>query len=481
MAINPTTPGVYINEVNAFPNSIIGVATAIPAFIGYTEKTEYNNKSLINQPTKLSSLQEYKSIFGDAPTTTFSIEDEAAATKNSFVVDGKNYSLKIEEGYYILYNQLQLFFANGGTECYIVSVGDYSQPIQEKDLVAGINSAKNEEDITLLVCPEAVLLSDIDNFGKVAQEMLLQSGTTKNRFSIIDVYNGDQAIDGVIESFRNSLNNMYLDYGAAYYPFINTNVVMPDQLSYTQITNEDKLGELISTQAGTTPLENLKNQMEEADINSYLLENSKVYKVIANAMSKKLSTQPLSGSMAGIYTATDNSNGVWKAPANVGVSDATDVTVNINDAEQAELNVDASTGKSINAIRKFNGQGILVWGARTLAGNNQDWRYISTRRLVTYVEQSLKQGLESLVFTPNTASTWQTAKTMCDSFLTQLWQQGAFVGAKASDAFFVSVGLGSTMTGEDILNGIMNISIGISPVRPAEFIIIEIQQHMQKS
>lgn len=481
MAINPTTPGVYINEVNAFPNSIVGVATAIPAFIGFTEKTEFNNKSALLQPTKISSLQEYESIFGGAPTTTFSIVDEPTPTKNSFVVDGKNYSLKIEGGNYLLYNQLQLFFANGGNVCYIVSIGNYEQPILENDFVKGINCLSNTSDVTLLVCPEAVLLDDVNNYAKVAQEMLLHCNTAQNCFSILDVYSGDQALDsGIVESYRNALGNAYLKYGASYYPYLNTTIAMPDQLCYTQITNEDKLAELLNTQIGSTPLEKLKEQMDEANINQYLLVYSKVYYTISNAMSKQIGTQPSSGIMAGIYTATDNSNGVWRAPANVGVEYATDVTVNINDDEQAGLNVDVTTGKSINAIRKFTGRGIVVWGAKTLDGNSYDWRYIPVRRLITYVEQSIKLATDVFVFAPNTPHTWASVKSMCESFLTQLWQQGAFAGAKASDAFSVDVGEGTTMTSIDVLNGLMIISIAIAPSHPAEFIIITIQHQMQR-
>ena len=148
---------------------------------------------------------------------------------------------------------------------------------------------------------------------------------------------------------------------------------------------------------------------------------------------------------------------------------------------QANLNVDAVSGKSVNAIRFFNGNGILVWGARTLDGNSLDWRYINVRRTVTMIEQSVKLATRAYVFSPNDANTWASVKSMIGNFLTGVWAQGALQGAKPGDAFSVNVGLGATMTGLDILEGIMRISIKLAVVRPAEFIHIEVEQQMPKS
>jgi len=123
----------------------------------------------------------------------------------------------------------------------------------------------------------------------------------------------------------------------------------------------------------------------------------------------------------------------------------------------------------------------LVWGARTLDGNSQDWRYIPVRRTVIYIEQSIKNLLEPYVFSANTQATWTAVKAMAENFLTGLWRDGGLAGATAQDAFFVQVGLGSTMTNEDILNGFMNMTIGVAITRPAEFIILTFQQQMQAS
>ncbi len=156
-------------------------------------------------------------------------------------------------------------------------------------------------------------------------------------------------------------------------------------------------------------------------------------------------------------------------------------TLKISDKEQELLNVDATSGKSINAIRYFTGKGILVWGARTLAGNDNEWRYIPVRRFYNMVEESVKKSSSWVVFEPNDANTWTKVKSMIDNYLTLLWKQGALAGSKPEDAFFVKVGLGATMTSLDILEGRMNIVIGMAPVRPAEFVIFKVSHKMQKA
>jgi phage tail sheath protein FI len=204
-----------------------------------------------------------------------------------------------------------------------------------------------------------------------------------------------------------------------------------------------------------------------------------------NSISAQLSAYSVqlnpSGAMAGIYARVDNERGVWKAPANVGVRNITGPSINVTNSEQDDLNVDATSGKSINVIRSFTGRGTLVWGARTLAGNDNEWRYINVRRLFNYVEESVQEATEFVVFEPNTANTWQRLKGMIESFLTSLWREGALAGATSKDAFFVNVGLGVTMTAQDILEGRLIVEVGMAAVRPAEFIILQFEHKLQES
>jgi phage tail sheath protein FI len=192
-------------------------------------------------------------------------------------------------------------------------------------------------------------------------------------------------------------------------------------------------------------------------------------------------TLPPSGTMAGIYAAVDNDRGVWKAPANVSVANISGPSFMITEAQQGGLNVDPGSGKSINAIRTFVGRGTLVWGARTLEGNSNEWRYVPVRRLFIMAEESCKKASEFVVFEPNDKNTWIRVKGMITNFLTDLLKQGALAGTKPEQAFFVQVGLGETMTAQDILEGRLIVTIGMAAVRPAEFIILQFTHKLQES
>ena len=139
------------------------------------------------------------------------------------------------------------------------------------------------------------------------------------------------------------------------------------------------------------------------------------------------------------------------------------------------------TGKSINAIRTFAERGTRVWGARTLDGNSPDWRYINVRRTLLMLEESIKLAAKTYVFENNNANTWFSMKSMISNFLTGIWKRGGLAGASPGVAFAVCIGLGETMTPEDILDGILRVTVLVAMTRPAEFIEITFQQQMQKS
>ncbi|MGL5892344.1 MAG: phage tail sheath family protein, partial [Bacteroidia bacterium] len=185
--------------------------------------------------------------------------------------------------------------------------------------------------------------------------------------------------------------------------------------------------------------------------------------------------------MAAVYASTDRDRGVWKAPANVSLSNIIQPTVLLNDADQGGLNVDPASGKSINVIRQFSGKGNLVWGARTLAGNDNEWRYVNVRRLFNFAEESIKKATESVVFDPNDRNTWNRMRALISNFLTNLWRDGGLVGATPEQAFFVRVGLGETMTEDDILNGRLIVAVGLAASRPAEFIELRFSHLVQQS
>jgi phage tail sheath protein FI len=211
-----------------------------------------------------------------------------------------------------------------------------------------------------------------------------------------------------------------------------------------------------------------------------LFEKHPVFADVLAQVIRTMVLQPPSGAVAGVYAAVDRMRGVWKAPANVSLADISGVAVKINDQLQEELNV-SSTGKSVNAVRTFTGKGSLIWGARTLAGNDNEWRYVPVRRFFNMAEESIKKSTEAFVFEPNDRNTWVRTRAMIENFLTVQWRQGALAGAVPAQAFFVKVGLGETMTAQDILEGRMIVEVGMAVVRPAEFIVLRFAHKMQTS
>jgi len=182
-----------------------------------------------------------------------------------------------------------------------------------------------------------------------------------------------------------------------------------------------------------------------------------------------------SGTMAGVYALTDVNRGVWKAPAGITapLAGVQQLSYVMNDQENGQLNP-----LGINALRTFPIYDNISWGARTLAAANvadDDWKYISVRRLTLYLEQSLIQGLQWVVFEPNDAALWAQIRLSVNAFLHPLYLQGAFVGATPSQAYQVICDE-STTTPEDMDNGIVNVLILFAPVRPAEFVVISLQQ-----
>ncbi|MEG0339650.1 MAG: phage tail sheath C-terminal domain-containing protein, partial [Oscillospiraceae bacterium] len=177
---------------------------------------------------------------------------------------------------------------------------------------------------------------------------------------------------------------------------------------------------------------------------------------------------PPSGAMAGIYSRTDITRGVHKAPANEGVV-CTGLSINYNTGEQDLLNP-----IGVNLIRAIPGQGIRVWGART-ASNNASFKYVNIRRLFIYIEQSIRTSTNWVVFEPNNAALWSRVQMTISGFLESAYRVGMLNGETPAQAFFVNVGT-STMSRDDIMNGRLICEIGIAPSRPAEFVIFRVSQ-----
>ncbi len=554
------TPGVYVEEISKFPPSVAQVETAIPAFVGYTEK---GGSSSDPQPVRITSMLEYESIFGGAKKEKVELVDTEAGL-----------TLKQPDVKFLMYYSMQMFFANGGGPCYVVSVGNYADvtAISKAELKKGLDTLEREDEPTLLLFPDAVKLSTEADFYAIYQDALTQANELKDRFVIMDTYKGNSADETTIGSdtlntighFRSTIAGD--KYGAAYFPHLSTvlNYAFDDETAMDHagfggvgvysaevaslatikanvdtaiaaivdinsptaaeykavrtilkkaITVVKKVNKTADTIIDFSDLQSATDNLESADLSTdnpsaeveavrvdistnavdlkgdydalilkdLKLTNAELYNKIYALIKAIPVVLPPSATMAGVYAKTDSSVGVWKAPANVGLNYVIEPTEKISKEDQAGLNVDSVSGKSINAIRKFRGKGTLVWGARTLDGNSNEWRYVPVRRFFNMVEESVKKAAEQFVFESNDSNTWIRIKGMIDNFLNLQWRAGALAGSTPEEAYYVSVGLNETMSAQDILEGRMNIEIGMAAVRPAEFIVLKFSHKLQES
>lgn len=480
------TPGVYVEEISKFPPSVAGVATAIPAFIGYTESQPNNGI----KPVKISSLLDFENKFGKRPSY---------ANKDC-----------------VLYDSMRLFYDNGGGECYVVSVGKHEDSKSKDNYQTAINSLEKVDEVTLVLFPDAAKLFTVSELGDIQKSALAHCAKMGDRFAILDISlkkeetededNQEEVLSSekLCEQFRNNIGTNNLSYGAAYYPYVitsyskditydevagvlpNLNQSLKKKIYLEAAKNLDKYKDIFAVTGDLTEKQEKAIDQAEKEIEAdrlfkinEIIAKSKEYQEKAAEMEAKMNILPPSGAIAGIICATDRTKGVWQAPANVSLAGVRSLSEDLTDDDQANMNI-TSNGKSINAIRKFTGKGLLVWGARTLDGNSNEWKYIPVRRLFNYIEESVQKSTSWAVFQPNDANTWVKIQCQIENFLTSLWRDGALAGSTPDKAFYVKVGLNETMTSDDILNGNLIVEIGLAAVRPAEFIVLKFSHKVQE-
>lgn len=478
------TPGVYVEEISKFPPSVAQVETAIPAFIGYTQKAEEEAvDDLLGTAVRVTSMRQYEFLFGGPPTQAINVTLIDTLQRDGSTLTTPRTAALGSSSPYKMYHSMQVYFANGGGPCYIISVGNYGDTValnrmdatESASNTGGLTIAKKVDEITLYAFPDAAVLTPADYYS-LYESSLNECARLQDRFTIVDVKMNNTLAPSqasphlpVTHLQNNAGLGDNLKYGAAYYPWLRS------ILAYNFGIDYNKVDVTFSNPAGT--LDGVTWADSEADpIVNDLFVNS-----LKSTIGRLKIDLPPSPFIAGIYARVDSTRGVWKAPANVSVSAIVKPLVKISDEDQMNYNVDPTSGRSVNAIRSFTGKGTLVWGARTLAGNDNEWRYVSVRRFFNMAEESIKKASAQFVFEPNDANTWVKVRAMIENFLTLQWRAGALAGAKPEQAFFVSVGLGVTMTAQDILEGRMIVEIGMAVVRPAEFIILRFSHKMQES
>lgn len=488
MPITTTYPGVYIEELPSQVRTITGVATSIAAFIGWAPQGS------TTAPTLVLSWSDFNRQFGG--------------------LDSRSYL-----GY-----SVSQFFQNGGQQAYIVRVAASDSHTASVTLGSLTISANSPGDwansysigikqpsggtgrfrVQLLYTPtasatptviesfESLSLTTPDSLGRYVVDVINNqsnyltasvSGTTEPTTGTSALAGGKP---GTLLAPSTSTST-----GGAFETAVGTAVSLLDQVDLFNLL-------CVPGEITTTTLSTLEQYCEgrmafliadsDPGITDYTkLENgsglsgtnSAFYFPWVNAPDplslNAIRPYPPCGFVAGIYASTDASRGVWKAPAGTetALTGVSGVTLTLTDAQNGVLNPVA-----VNCLRTFNIYGTVVWGARTTQGADEagsQWKYVPVRRLALYLEASLQRALKWVVFEPNDDPLWAQIRLNVGAFLQTLFRQGAFQGTTPQQAYFVKCD-GETTTSTDQDNGVVNIVVGFAPLKPAEFVIIQIQQ-----
>jgi uncharacterized protein len=295
----------------------------------------------------------------------------------------------------------------------VTGVADDPAAVALSHYQAGLNALRDIEDVNILVIPDAAASADAIS---IQQAMIVHCLNKKDRFAVLDSRLGaPPSGPGSVDEHRDSVQ-ADRGFAALYYPWL---------------TIRDP------TSTGPIP---------------------------------RTMFVPPSGAIAGVYARIDNERGVHKAPANTDVRGVLGLERILSDAQQGPLNL-----AGVDVLRIFPGTAqVIVWGARTTGDPDiTDWIYVNVRRLMIYIEQSIEEGIRWAVFEPNGTPLWQKLKRTLNEFLTRVWQSGALFGVTADKAFYVRIDEGLNPPATRAL-GILNIEIGVAPVRPAEFIVVRI-------
>ena len=513
MPVTTTYPGLYIQELPSNSHTITASPTSVTVFVGYTHpfKTDPANWGVA---TEIFSFTDYQRLFGGLYTSGV-IESHVAYAVNQFFLNGgaDAFVVALPPSYYdasgnnqglvmpptltvgpvtftglepvdltpmtVTINNLKTTYAANDTADVTISYGSRAETYRkvslnsaDPDFIETVIGSLLGDGSSQLVLATTSAASGFVSIGQAALTYSPVPDPSWSAFNSIDfaqVFQADSSLDKL------AVFNLLLIPGVA------DNGIWSEALSFC----ERKLAFVImdppaqdSADGGGSA--NLPLIGDDVDLLVPKSTNGALY------FPYILSTDPLtgnelqlppSGSVAGIYSTIDASRGVWKAPA--GLEAAIDNTTGVVDTGRMTDNRQGTLNpKGVNCLRDFTGTGTVVFGARTLVTANpafQQWRYVPVRRMALFLEQTLRANLTWVVFEPNDTPLWVAIRTSIESFMLSLFHQGAFQGNTPSVAFQVLCD-SSTTTQDDIDNGIVNIVVAFAPLKPAEFVVIQIAQ-----
>ena len=497
---NYLSPGVYVEEVEAGSRPIEGVGTAVAAFVGLAARGP------ANAPTLITNWAQFVNTFGD------------------FI-----------EGSYLAH-AVYGYFLNGGGACYVVRIGGDAPQTAARAELASRNDAKlsgyrvialepglggNQVtvEVTEATTPaeDTFKLSvsapgrDSETFDNVSTKRGKNNVVTvvkeQSKLITIEEIGSAGALERIPAPGKTSLSGAdgakpirlnaddYVGNSADRTGFGGleaidpvTMLAVPDLMAVYQQGTIDLDGVQAVQAAMIAHCELMGDRVAILDappgLNAQQVREWRVDKVgydskyaslywpwvkVQDPLNGNGLHVPPSGHMAGIWARNDDTRGVHKAPANEVIRGALGLELQITKGEHDQLNP-----AGINCIRAFPGRGIRVWGARTLS-SDAAWRYLNVRRLFNYVEESILEGTQWVVFEPNDINLWQRVKRTLNAFLVRVWRDGALFGATPQEAFYVKCDA-ETNPPEVVDAGQLIVEVGIAPVKPAEFVVFRIAQ-----
>lgn len=498
-------PGVYVEEIERGPKPIEGVATSTAAFLGETQRGP-------QIPWLVTSYGEYMRWFGDvfAPgkymphaVKTFFDNGGRRCYITRVVGDGAA-AATVQLGDFTVtaggpgtaYNNIWVRLGPGTTRNadgdpvgFRLQVGCWADPADVPGDADGIATGaipsvtEDFDDLSLEPASPAYYAKRVNNFNSSLIELsapddaALPGGVLSERMTGgtdgQPVTAAEYEVDDPDPSRRRGLKALELDrvreVAIVYAPGVDYTVAGK---VVTHCENNRYRFAVVDSLPDLANATNIEPRSDVADTKHGAFYYPWIF--VSDPRSGRRVRIPPGGSVCGIYARTDSRRGVFKAPANETLASAIDLEYDINQGVQEVLNP-----RGVNVIRRFPGRGIRLWGARTMSSDPL-WKYVSVRRLFIFLEASIYNSTQWVVFEPNDQRLWARAKQTLTLFLRTQWREGALFGAKEDEAFFVAVGR-ETMTEDDILNGRLIIEVGVAPVRPAEFVIFRVFQKTREA
>lgn len=493
MPVQPTYPGIYIEELPATERTISAAPTSITVFIGYSHPFKTVR---FGEAVRIQSFAEYERAFGGM----FRLKEDA------------NYDLP---------TAVQQFFLNGGADAYVVGIKpryfDNDTPVDITGATATVGnvtfvarepssdslkvevsvsnvrkttSDDDTADITVAYGTRAETFRGV-TASNVKSEINARSSLVEVEDPVPESFSNDvgkaltpQLIDAEWDGFsRTDFTEVFADEGSLDKVEVFNLLVIPG-VGDTEVRS--RAVAFCERKRAFFIMDPPRDATAESIIYPAILDslprspNSAVYFPYLRAVhpiTQQEEDLPPSGVVAGVFARTDNDRGVWKAPAGLETT-LRGVRGVRADGRMTDQRAGVLNEEAVNAIRTFSGVGTVVFGARTLAATNPafgQWKYVPVRRMALFIEQTLQRNLGWVIFEPNDEPLWVTIRTSIEAFMLSLFRQGAFQGTTPSQAFLVKCDA-TTTTQQDINNGRVNILVGFCPLKPAEFVIVKIAQ-----